>query len=659
MGAISIVCSSELSIAVAFLTMTFLPATAGAVLGLFRDSAVLSKLSMALCAVSATACLFAYPVYILCGDVSVMLPVDSAIGPYGILMDDISALMMSVSSLVYLMIVLHMTGSTHNGSVRYMGAMNALFLACMLCMCADTVAVLVMGWEAVSLLTYLMAPRFDDESPRWRFFVVTHIGGLILLCVYAYMAVSAGSFILSEWSGLSSVMGQTVSSVMIFLLFIGFGSKLGTVPFHAWMPDMYGESPTHTTMILSTVCSNVAVLLLFKGVFGYIGTGFDYNGVALVLLLLSAVSALWGAMESMIQTKPRRILAYSSMENMALVTLCMSMALIFSSASPSLTNLVLVAALFHTINHSVFKSLMLMVVHTVNDCTGEKDISRYGGLGKVMPLFSFISIIGVASMAAVPPMNGFISEWLMLQSMIGGDASETMLKLIMPLTVAVLGVCGMMAATSYIRLYGFSFLGRPRSPGAASPEPVSRIPMVSMSVLALMCVLLGLLALNVTEVIGPGIMAYMGPGAESYKDALSGSFTPLSLGLMLFGTILIIYLAGRLRRPESYDRDTWGCGLELDEDMQYSSSGFTQPLVRVFHPFYGDMTRMDTDEHGNRTIYHVVFVEPFVKNIYRPIGKAVIRMSETVGRMQTGNIQSYLGYILAVLVIALLAVRVL
>lgn len=658
MDLISVICTDG-TIASITVAMTVLPALIGIFLGCISGNGNVTKLITALCGLSCLAGVFTLPLWYHCSDITIIFGIESAMGPYRILIDQLSALLISVSSLVFLMAVIHMNSSVDGLRNRYLACVNALFIACYLCMCSDSVAVLLMGWEAVSLLTFLMAPKYEDETPRWRFFVITHLGGLMLIGVYAYLTYISGTFVLSEWGGLSSLMGEGVSSLLIFLLFIGFGSKLGLIPFHAWMPDMYGESPAHTVTLLSTVCSNVAVLVLFKSVFGYIGVDSGVYIIAIILVAMSCISALWGAMESMIQNKPKRILAYSSMENMALVMLCMSMAMIFSGVSESLMKLVLVAGLLHTINHSVFKSLMLMTVHTVIKSTNEKDLSAFGGLGRKMPALSFIALIGVASMSAIPPMNGFISEWLMLQSMIAGDASVMMLKLIMPFTVAILGLCGMIAATSYMRLYGFTFLGRSRSKGAESPKPAARTGLMALGVLAALCILFGLFALQFTDLISSGLESFLGLTGPSYKEALSGNFMPFVLTLMLLGTIAILVILSRIKRSEGINADTWSCGSDLDEYMQYSSMGFAQPIVRVFHPIYGDMTEMDMDEHGNRTIYHVKFVEPFVRYLYVPLGKAIMKISEVVGRLQTGNIQSYLGYVLVTLVVSLLLVRLL
>ncbi len=654
MDFLTVVCDKDPALAVALVSLMLIPPVIGMLLGLMGRS--LCRVQMYLCGISCCVGIMTLPVHYICSDISISISVQSAIGPYGILIDGVSALMMTVSSAVFLLVILHMAGSSHVNSTRYLASMNGLYIACMLCMCADTVAVLLIGWECVSLLTFLMNDGPEEEEHRWMFFVITHIGGLMLIGTYAYMASVTGTFVLSEWSEISSLVGTTTSSILILLLFLGFGSKLGIVPFHAWMPEMYRTTPTHTVMLLSTVCSNVAILILFKSIFGYIGISDDMNGIALVLMLLSSVSALWGAMESMIQNKPKRILAYSSMENMALVCLCMSVAIAFAPVSKSAMQLILIAGLLHTINHSLFKSLMLMTVHTVEDCTGETDINRFGGLGRTLPALSFIAVIGTASLAAIPPMNGFTSELLMLQSIISGETSESMLMLIMPLVVAVLGICGMMGATSYMRLYGFTYLGRPRSKGSEEPKSIGKVPMASMWILAIACIVTGLFALNIADVLSTGMNSFLGTSVE-YKDAMSGNFEPLILGIMILGAIAILVFLMRSRKDDGVEANTWACGGTLDEDMQYSSMGFSQPLVRVFHPIYGDTISMTDDDDHKKVFYHVRFVEPFKKYIYTPVAKGVLFISRQVERIQTGNIQSYLSYMLLVIVLALLAVR--
>ncbi|MDO5853597.1 MAG: proton-conducting transporter membrane subunit [Thermoplasmata archaeon] len=634
----------------AYMLFLIVPAVAGIVCGFIRRESG-AKAGTALCSISCIAGILCYPVWMLVPDFTCTFPVGSLLGDYSVSVDQLTAVFVSISSAVFLMVVVHMSHSGHGYGSGYSALVCALFVSCILCMTADSAVLLLVSWEIVSVVTFAMASS-RREGPRWRFFAITHLGGLTLMAVVAYLAWTAGTGDIGQWDNLSATLGQTSSAILIFLLFIGFGTKLGTIPFHAWMPDMYAESPTHTTALLTTLCSNVAVLVLFKGVFSWIGVGEGMETVGVVLCVLSAATALWGAMESMVQTEPKRILAYSSMENMALVTMCLSLAVVFSGSLPGLCALVTIAGLLHTLNHSVFKSLMMLTVDSIEDVTGERKIDRMGGIACVLPGLSVVALFGIMSLAAIPPMNGFVSEWLMLQSLLGTDAMASNMRVAMPLLVALLGVCGMIVATSYARLYGFIFLGRPRSEGAANPRPLRKGSLAPLAVLAGMCLAMGLLAIPLMDAMASGVSSLTGSDA-SYSEAMSGTLEPLTLGLMLAGCVAVMFAATRVFRRNREIGDTWGCGGTLDERMQYSSEGFSQPIVRVFHPIYQDSSEKKGDS------YTTSFVEPFVKYIYRPLGALITWFSKQVTRIQTGNIQSYLSYILVTLVVALLAVRLL
>lgn len=634
----------------AYLLILLLPAFLGVLTGASRREWG-SKASNVLCGVSCFAGILCYLVWYLVPDFTATFPLGSMLGDYSVRVDGLTAMFVSFSSAVFLMVVTHMSHSGHGYKPGYMGLSCVLFISCTLCMMADTVILLLIAWELVSMVTFLMGET-DDEIPRWRFFAITHVGGLILMGVYAYLWIVSGTTVMSEWTGLASVMGHTTSSIVVFLLFIAFGTKLGMVPFHAWMPDMYAKSPTHTTALLTTVCSNAAVLMLFKAVFSYIGTDEGLVTVGIVLCILSAVTALWGAMESMIQTEPKRILSYSSMENLALVTMCLSLAMIFAGNLPNLQALVIIAALLHTLNHAVFKSLMMLTVDSIEDVTGERKIDRFGGIACVLPALSAVALVGVMSLAAIPPTNGFISEWLMLQTLLGTDAVDSTMRVAMPLLVAMMGVCGMIVATSYARLYGFIFLGRPCSEGAAHPRPMRKGSIIPLVCLAAMCVGMGVLSFPLMDSMNDGVSHLLGT-EMTYRAGMSGTLMPLTLGILLAGCVLVILLMLRLTKKRTEVYETWGCGGSLDERMQYSSEGFSQPIVRVFHPIYQDVSEKKGDK------YSTLFVEPFVKYIYRPFGHLITCVSQQVTRLQTGNIQSYLGYILVTLVVALLAVRLL
>ncbi|MFA7162070.1 MAG: proton-conducting transporter membrane subunit, partial [Candidatus Methanomethylophilaceae archaeon] len=417
-------------------------------------------------------------------------------------------------------------------------------------------------------------------------------------------------------------------------------------------------APIHTAALLSTVCSNVAILVIFKSIFSYIGVQDSMSVVAFVIIGISAATALWGALESLVQKEPKKIMAYSSMENMALVVLCMALGMIFLNESPVFAKLILIAGLLHTLNHSVFKSLMLMTIDTVEDCTGEKNIGRTGGLAKALPALAAVSLVGVLSMAAIPPTNGFVSEWLMIQSIMGADLQSKGMSLLIPLVLAAVGICGMMMAASYARLYGFIFLGRPRSEGMKEPRAMKKGTIIPLAVLALLCLGMGFFATFIMDILATGVISVTGVApSPSYRSVMSGEMLPLVLGAFIVVTVAVVLLV--IRPGKEREVRTWGCGESLGKDMQYSSIGFSQPLVRVFHPFYGDTTVVrDTKEGGKKTV-HTEFTEPFVRYLYKPLGRAISSIAERIGKTQTGNIQTYFTYILVTLLAVLLVVRML
>ena len=634
-----------------YMLAVLLPAIAGIVIGFLPSRRPTTVIVNILGSASCIAGILCYPMWMIVSDLSATFPVGTFFGDYSVAVDQLTAVFVSLSSLVFLMVMVHMSHSGHGHPSGFSALACALYISCTLFMMADSVILLLISWEIVSMVTFLMAED-RDNAPRWRFFAITHIGGLVLMAAFGYMWLLAGTGDIGAWRDLGSLMTSKQESILAVLLFIGFGTKLGTVPFHAWMPDMYARSPTHATALLTTVCSSAAVLVLYKSVFSWIGVDGGVAAAAAVLCALSAITAMWGAMESMVQTEPKRILAYSSMENMALVTMCLSLGMLFAGRLPGLEALVTTAALLHALNHGMFKSLMMLTVDSIEDVTGEKGIDRMGGIACVLPALSAVALVGILALAAIPPMNGFVSEWMMLQSLLGTDAMASDLRVAMPLLIAMMGVCGMIVATSYARLYAFIFLGRPRSQGAAEPRPLRKGSLAPMAVLAASCVGMGLFAFPLMDAMADGMTELTG-SPSYYGDALAGSLEPLTLGILLAGCVIILFVLTRLFRRNRTIYETWGCGGGLDEHMQYSSEGFSQPIVRVFHPIYQEVSVKKGDRYSTQ------FVEPFVKYIYRPFGALLTYLSKQVTRLQTGNIQSYLGYILVTLVVALMAVRLL
>lgn len=637
----------------------FLPALVGIFLGAVSKSPKIANVVASLCFISCLVGASSYFLHVYGIDLTLKFRISSAIGEYAFSVDRLTSIMLSFSSVIFALIVVHVVKSVSDSGCRYSALLNTLFLACFMCFTSDSVFTLLISWEMITLTTFLLSRNGNNEQERWMFFLVAHVGGMLLICAYGYMAYVSGTTVLSDWKGLSAVLGNGTSVVLILMILMGFGSKLGLVPFHAWMPNLYSTAPIHTAALLSTVCSNVAILVLFKSIFVYIGVTEAMSSAALVIIAIAVITALWGAMESLVQKDPKKILAYSSMENMALVVICMGLGMIYLPWSLAFGKLVLIAALLHTLNHSVFKSLMLMSIDTVEDCTGVKNIGNMGGLAKTLPVLAAVALVGVISMAAIPPTNGFVSEWLIIQSLMGADLDSKGLSLLIPLILAAVGICGMMMAASYARLYGFIFLGRPRSESMGNPKPMKKGTVLPMVLLALLCLGMGIFAAVFMEILSYGITDTTGlPGSPGYRDVLFERYLPFIVGISAIAIVLVLGLIFRDKHRNVRYGPTWGCGGELGENMQYSSIGFSQPLVKVFHPFYGDTTVIQAEGEDRKTV-KVEFVEPFVRYLYKPLGNLFSYISERTGRIQTGNIQTYFAYILVTLVVVLLAVRLL
>ena len=637
-----------------YLILLFVPALIGTAVGLLPGK-IAKAVSVILYAVSCSVGIFSYAVFYFHGEIGYTSDLLSVFGRYSILIDGLSSIMIMVSSIVILMIIIHMVSSRTAPKGRgYQSLIGLFFISCMLTMSADSVMLILLSWEALTLASFAMSYNSAGEGPRRRFFIITHLGGLMVIAAFIIMFAFASTETLSSWNGLAVTMGPLMSAVAGLLLIIGFGTKLGLIPFHIWMPDMYAGASTHTTALISTAASNVAVLVLFKALFIYIGVTETSYVIAMLVMLIASASMIWAALASLVQTEPKRIMAYSSMVNMSLVVLALSLGMLFAAEGlPALATIAMVAGLFHTITHAVSKSLILLTVGTIEDSTGETKMSRMGGLAKMLPLFSMISLIAVLSIAAIPPFSGFASEWMVIQSFLGGETNGLRgMAMVLPLGVAVLGISGMLIAVSYARMYGFIFLGRPRSDSFADPKKVRAATMAPLAFLALVCVLTGVFAGYVMHILAESVSAAAtGVPPEAYSPTLDTLNLPVLAGILL-ALMLLIYAMNKVFRKRTAKGPTWGCGGELEDHMQYSSLGFTQPLVKVFHSLYGDITEV-TDDADNRS-FTVRFREPFVTRVYQPAVSLVMRIAGFIGRMQNGSIQTYLGYILVALVVILL-----
>ncbi len=651
--------------------MLALPLSAAAASLLLRDRRMGAMAYVCAAASAVSAALWSV-VVLLHGTQTYSWDTSSVWSSYAITLDPLGALVLLISSLTFACVALYSLFSREGVTVRGAVLFNLFMLSVMLAMVADHVLLLLVAWESMSLTSFLGAwgDREDqDTSAGWRYLAVTHFGAALLIAAFSFLAITSGEVRLSAMLGLSGSLGPAVSALVILMVFLGFGSKLGLLPFHIWMPDLYGRAHSTITSLLSTAASNVAVLVLVRTVFGYVGVG-QQQVLALTIMGLAALTALWGAWQALMQAEGSRVLAYSSMENMGLILLTIGAAMLFQSyGAGEPAAFALMAAMFHLVNHTVFKALLLMGAGTVRRATGEGSMERLGGLARTMPGLSAVFLVGVLSVAALPPFNGFVSEWAMFKSLMHAELiSDPLVQLALPLAIAVMALCTAIAAAAYLRLYGFTFLGRPRSAGACRPRPMAFSELFPFIPLALLCLLLGVasfpllreLAASVSQLVGiPGVQVVEG---SSISLLHQGGLDPLGLSALLAGGVLLCYLAMRGLGPRRLVRgDTWDCGTPLDRRTQYTPTGFSQPLLRVFTKVYAPVTEVREDPRPSPYIRGVRFEqrlpEVFLERFYLPLSAAAIALAMRVKRMQSGSIQAYLAYIMITLIVLLVVLR--
>ena len=568
----------------------------------------------------------------------------------------------------------------HRHSSRLSGVMLPLFLLSMsLVSMADNVFSFLLTWEAMSLSSYfLVVEETGNEenllAGRW-YAGMAHAGfALIAVALLVLGAATAGG----DFGAIrqaAPALGPLARNVVFLLALAGFGSKAGLVPLHVWLPRAHPAAPSHASALMSGV-------MLKLGVYGILRVGLDLLGGGpswwgTILLVLGAASALLGVLYALMEHDLKRLLAYSSVENVGLVCLALGLGFIFRGAGlPDLAGLALAAALFHALNHAAFKGLLFLGAGAVQRAAGTRDIEKMGGLIRGLPQTAACFLVGSAAISALPPLNGFASEWLIFQSLLQGvRVREPLIVMLMALGVGALALTSGLAAACFVRAFGVSFLALPRSPGAAGAREVDGSMRVAMMALAAACVALGVLPSAAIRFLAPaltvlsGVGVWNAPGVGVLTLAGAAAQSRVSPMLLMAGLAAVLAsipiglrIAGASRRTRR--GDTWGCGrLTQSPRMEYTSAAFAEPLRRVFAGFYRPTKDLAIGFHPEskyfvrRIEYHAGISAWFEDLLYRPLFAAVRAIGGAGRFIQSGSVHLYIGYIIATLMVLLVLAR--
>ncbi|WP_214364556.1 proton-conducting transporter membrane subunit [Pseudonocardia sp. H11422] len=555
----------------------------------------------------------------------------------------------------------------HGLDGRGVQAVLPLFVVAMLLVpAAGSVGTFLVCWELMavaSLLLVLAEHRRRDEvasAARW-YAVMTHLGFVAILIGLVVLAARAGN---DSFPALRAVAGQLspgTAGLVFVLTLTGFASKAGIVPLHAWLPRAHPEAPSHVSALMSAA-------MVTMGVYGIVRVGFDLLGGGprwwwLLVLVLGAASAVYGILQAAIGTDLKRLLGYSTTENMGLVLIGVGTGGLFAAAGNMvLAGLALTAALLHVINHAAFKTLLFLAAGSVLHATGSRDLDALGGLRTGMPATTAAFGLGALAGSALPPGTAFVSEWLLLQALVHGlSAGGVSTAIVMPLAVATVALTAGLAVATFVKAFGIGFLARPRSAAAAAARESPPSMLAGMAVAGAGCVVLALLPALVLPAVGRvgglllGAADPVAAGMLTVRlQGFTGALSPLLVAAaVLVGTVTVagvLRLVAARRRARVATR-LWDCGAgPQSARMEYTATSFAEPLQRVFDNVVRPEQDVDVTHHRESRYlveavnYRLRVPDRVEYRFYRPVLGAVRRWGRVGPRLATGSVHRYLGY---------------
>ncbi|MBB3387753.1 formate hydrogenlyase subunit 3/multisubunit Na+/H+ antiporter MnhD subunit [Rhizobium sp. BK275] len=546
------------------------------------------------------------------------------------------------------------------------------FLAGMnLVVLADDAFTFLISWEFMSLASWalVMAHHRDADNRKagYVYIVMASFGTLVLLLAFGLLAGSAGDYGFAAMRG--SAHTPFAVGLALILLLLGAGSKAGLVPLHAWLPLAHPAAPSHVSALMSGVMTKVAVYGFIRVVFDLLGMPTWWSGI--VVLIIGSGSAVLGILQALMESDMKRLLAYSTIENIGVIFVSLGLALAFKANGMELAAaLALTAALFHVLNHSFFKSLLFFGAGAVLTATGERNMDKLGGLIHRMPVTSVVFLVGCVAISALPPFNGFVSEWLAFQAILQSPAvPQWGLKILVPAVGGILALSAALAAACFVKTFGVTFLGRPRTSTAEQAVEVDRFSLTAMSVLAALCLLAGILPGIVIDGLAPVTLSLIGDRMPVQTDIPWLSIVPIVEsrssynGLLvflftLFSASLTAYLIHRFASRGLRRAPAWDCGFpEISPATQYTASSFAQPVRRVFGTLvFRAREKVDMPAPGDlRPARFVVETHDLIwEGLYLPIIGAVGFAAEKLNHLQFLTIRRYLSLVFLALVFLLL-----
>lgn len=551
---------------------------------------------------------------------------------------------------------------------------NVFLLAMVLVFTVSHVVAFLVAWEVMTIFSFgLVIHKWEKAAVRraaYIYMVMTHIGTAFIVAAFLILATAAGSLAFEDLRH-ANLAGPTASIVFLLAL-IGFGTKAGMMPVHVWLPLAHPAAPSHVSALMSGVMIKSAVYGLSRFLLEFLGTGPAWWGG--IIMVLAIMSCILGVLYALMENDIKKLLAYSSVENVGIVFLGIGAGVIFmAKGMPLSAGLAWAAAWFHTLNHAVFKSLLFLGAGAIVQKIHTNDMEKLGGLIKKMPQTALAFVIGSTAISAFPPINGFISEWLTFQALfelshgivgIGGKVTGAVF-------IALLGLTGALAAACFVKAFGITFLGKPRSEQAENAVEVSPLMIAPMLMLAALCIIIGVWPQPVLNMLNAMLSLYWGTATSVIFDyqqfglalntgaADSMMSVPAVTLMVLMGLIAAVLLAKIGGKSSEQAGQTWTCGIDPTARMEYTATGFSKPIRTAFstilRPQRHKVISADANSYYGRGLEYRLNINYVLHDkLYYPVNNGIIRAAKFLRRLQSGHLQLYIGYVLAVSVVALI-----
>jgi hydrogenase-4 component B len=535
---------------------------------------------------------------------------------------------------------------------------NAFLLSLFFVALSANAICFLLAWELMSLASYFLVVFERHKRRNVRagliYLVMTHVATGFLLIMFFILGSHAGSYAFTDFELQATTLPPLAANLVFILALIGFGTKAGIIPLHVWLPEAHPAAPSSISALMSGVMIKTGILMLIRVTFTFLPQPMLWWGIA--ILIIAAISSLLGVLYALTEHDIKRLLAYHSIENIGIILLGLGAALVFKTMElPALAAISLIAALYHTMNHALFKTLLFFGAGTVVNATNTRNMELYGGLIKRLPYTAALFLIGSLAISGIVPFNGFVSEWLTFQSLFSGLSLPGLgSRSVFLIATGALAFTSGLAAACFVKVFGITFLARPRAVENTSAQEGGVSMLLACASIALLCLLTGIFPTVVLGHLSTITHTILQTEASALTTA---SYLPAPAMMIVFGSLVVgmgaaLLISQLSRKQKTITAVTWNCGTPLTPRMEITATGFSRSLITVFRGVLRPTKQSQIEYQDAAMRYlptsHSITLHThniYAAYLYRPLARLAVRLSHYMAQIQSGSTNAYVLYI--------------